>query len=55
MHTLVRRYLPGWRIHDDGTEMFRPYTVAIERYRYRGTNIPTPWPSATTGPAAPAA
>jgi RNA-directed DNA polymerase len=55
MHTLVRRYLPGWRIHDGGTEMFRPYTVTIERYRYRGTNIPTPWPSATTGPAAPAA
>ncbi|MGH9153768.1 MAG: group II intron reverse transcriptase/maturase [Acidimicrobiales bacterium] len=55
MHTLVRRYLPGWRIHDRGIEMFRPYTVAIERYRYRGTNIPTPWSSVTTGPAAPAA
>ena len=51
MHTLVRRYLPGWRIHDRGIEMFRPNTVAIERYRYRGTKIPTPWTSATTGPA----
>jgi RNA-directed DNA polymerase len=51
MHTLVRRYLPGWRIHDRGIEMFRPYTVAIERYRYRGTKIPTPWTSATIGPA----
>ena len=45
MHTLVGRHLPGWRIHDAGIEMFRPYRVAIERYRYRGTNIPTPWAS----------
>jgi len=56
MHTLVRRYLPGWRIRDGRIEMFRPHTVAIERYRFRGTRIPTPWSSATTtGPAAPAA
>ncbi|MEE9295524.1 MAG: group II intron maturase-specific domain-containing protein [Phycisphaerae bacterium] len=55
MHTLVRRYLPGWRIHDSGIEMFRPNTVAIERYRYRGNKIPTPWTGVTTGPAAPAA
>ena len=55
MHTLVRRYLPGWRIHDDGIEMFRPERVAIERYRYRGTRIPTPWTSVTTGSPAPAA
>ena len=54
-HTLVRRYLPGWRIHDDGIEMFRPERVAIERYRYRGTRIPTPWTSVTTGSPAPAA
>ncbi len=51
MHTLVRRYLPGWRIHDRGIEMFRPHTVAIERYRYRGSKIPTPWTRTTTGPA----
>jgi RNA-directed DNA polymerase len=56
MHTLVRRYLPGWRISDGGIEMFRPRAVAIERYRYRGTKIPTPWSSATTtGSPAPAA
>jgi hypothetical protein len=37
-------------------QMFRPRAVAIERYRYRGTKIPTPWSSATTtGPTAPAA
>lgn len=55
MHTLVRRYLPGWEIGDGGIEMFRPRAVAIERYRYRGTKIPTPWTSETTGPHAPAA
>ena len=54
-HTLVRRHLPGWKISDDGIDLFRPAAVAIERYRYRGTKIPTPWSSTTTGPAAPAA
>jgi RNA-directed DNA polymerase len=56
MHTLVRRYLPRWEVSDDGIDMFRPRAVAIERYRYRGTKIPTPWTSDTTPrPAAPAA
>lgn len=27
---------------------FRPTQVAIVRYRYRGTRIPTPWSSPTT-------
>jgi RNA-directed DNA polymerase len=53
--TLVRRHLPGWKISDDGIDLFRPEAVAIVRYRYRGTKIPTPWASETTGPAAPAA
>jgi RNA-directed DNA polymerase len=43
------------KISDDGIELFRPEAVAIVRYRYRGNKIPTPWSSATTGPAAPAA
>ena len=47
MHTLVRRYLPGWEINDRGIEMFRPRGLAVVRYRYRGTRIPTPWESAT--------
>jgi RNA-directed DNA polymerase len=47
-HTLVRRHLPGWKISDDGIELFRPDAVAIVRYRYRGNKIPTPWSSATT-------
>jgi len=51
MHTIIRRFLPGWRISADGIEFFRAETVAIERYRYRGTRIPTPWSSPTTTPA----
>jgi len=51
MHTLVRRYLPGWEISAGRIEMFRPNRFAIVRYRYRGTKIPTPWQSTTTGPA----
>ena len=43
--TLSRRYLPGWEIRYGSTEMFRPRKVAIVRYRYRGTRIPTPWAS----------
>jgi RNA-directed DNA polymerase len=43
--TLSRRYLPGWEIRDGTVKMFRPSRVAIERYRYRGTRIATPWAS----------
>ena len=53
--TLVRRYLPNWEIRDGNIEMFRPQAIAIERYRYRGARIPTPWTSLTTGSPAPAA
>jgi RNA-directed DNA polymerase len=41
--TLRRRYLPNWELSDGRTEMFRPRTVTVARYRYRGTRIPTPW------------
>ena len=54
-HTLARRHLPDWKINDDGIELFRPETVAITRYRFRGSQIPNPWASTTTGPAQPAA
>ncbi|MGH9157622.1 MAG: hypothetical protein ACRD1K_17700, partial [Acidimicrobiales bacterium] len=48
--------LPGWEISADGIELFRPRAVAIVRYRYRGTKIPTPWSSTPTpGPLAPTA
>ena len=43
--TLSRRLLPDWEIRDGNVKMFRPNKVAIERYRYRGEHIPTPWAS----------
>jgi RNA-directed DNA polymerase len=54
-HTVIRRYVPQWEIRDGGIEMFRPNRFAVERYRYRGTKIPTPWSSTITGSPAPAA
>ena len=53
--TLRRRHLPNWETRDGRIAMFRPRTIAIERYRYRGTRIPTPRTSETTGTPAPAA
>jgi RNA-directed DNA polymerase len=47
MHTLVRRFLPGWHVSAGKIEMFRPNAFPVERYRYRGTKIPTPWSSPT--------
>ena len=55
MGTLIRRHLPGWEIADNGIRMFRPSRFAVERYRYRGTKIPSPWASETTTTPAPAA
>ncbi len=52
--TLHRRFLPGWKVRDGRVEMFRPQEMAIVRYRFRGTNVPTPWPSSATGSPAPA-
>jgi RNA-directed DNA polymerase len=46
-----RRYLHGWQIAEGGIELFMPSTVAVTRYRYRGTKIPTPW-TPSTEPAA---
>jgi RNA-directed DNA polymerase len=48
--TLSRRHLPGWQIHDGKVAMFRPRSVPVSRYRYRGTKIPTPWTSWRTEP-----
>jgi RNA-directed DNA polymerase len=55
MGTIVRRFLPGWQIHVGRTELFRPEVVAIIRYRYRGSRIPTPWASGEPGAPVPAA
>src|SRR5512132_2210022 len=39
VHTVVRRFLPGWQITADGIEFFRANEVPVTRYRYRGTRI----------------
>jgi RNA-directed DNA polymerase len=49
---LRRRYLPRWRPTEGDVSLFNPTTVAIVRYRYRGTRIPTPWLSADDQEAA---
>jgi len=52
--TIRRRFLTNWEIRDSHTELFRAQAVIVDRYRYRGARIPTPWaslapiPSATT-------
>ncbi|TFE24679.1 hypothetical protein E0F15_21030 [Frankia sp. B2] len=53
--TAIRRWLRtphGGRkdIELDGMTLFHLGQVPITRYRYRGGNIPTPWPDALTGP-----
>ena len=52
---LVRRHLPSWELRDGNIKMFRPRGIAIVRYRYRGTRIPTPWTSLNDQTPAPAA
>jgi RNA-directed DNA polymerase len=43
---IAHYYGPGqWWPKADGVHLFQPSTVKIERYRFRGTNIPTPWPT----------
>lgn len=46
---LRRRYLPGWRPTEGEVSLFNPCTVAVTRYRYRGAQIPSPWPRVTAG------
>lgn len=49
--TILRRHFTSWRPRDGNLTLFNPATVPIIRYRYRGAQIPSPWPSAT-GPTA---
>jgi RNA-directed DNA polymerase len=46
---IIRHYYgPGqWWPKADGVRLFQPATVAIERYRFKGANIPTPRPVQT--------
>ena len=46
-----RRFLtgrPGNRPQENGIVMFDTTTVAITRYRWRSSNIPTPWSNSGT-------
>lgn len=52
---LYRRFLtgrPGHRPEENGIVMFDTTTVEVTRYRWRASNIPTPWTSTTATPAA---
>jgi len=51
---LRRRYLPDWWPTEGRVRLANPAEVPVTRYRYRGTQIPTPWTS-TTGSTTPAA
>lgn len=44
---LRRRYCPeGWWPTEDTVTLFNTAAARTSRYRYRGTTIPSPWPSA---------
>jgi RNA-directed DNA polymerase len=49
---IIRRYYPnGWWPETNGKVLYKPGSMPIERHRYRGNKIPTPWtptPSPTT-------
>lgn len=46
---LRRRHLDGWRPAEGGARLFDPRAVAITRYRYRSSDIASPWSSAPSG------
>jgi RNA-directed DNA polymerase len=39
-----------WGFTAGGRELFNPAKVSIQRYRYRGNTIPTPWSTPTSLP-----
>ena len=50
MRHFRRRFcVQGWRIAHNGVKFTGASSVTVSRYRYRGSNIPTPW---TPAPAA---
>ncbi len=53
MKALRRRFCDqGWRFAHNGVVFTGASSVTVERYRYRGSNIPTPWtprPAAASG------
>lgn len=40
---LIRRYYNGWWPEYNGVALWQPAAMTIQRYRYRGSRIPTPW------------
>ena len=54
MKELRRRFCDqGWRFACNGVVFTGASSVAVTRYRYRGSNIPTPWtPNQQPPPAA---
>jgi len=47
MGVLRRQHTRNWWPAQDGVRLFKPAAVAITRYRYRGTAIPSPWVTMT--------
>src|SRR6266516_3764294 len=47
---LRSRYLPGWRPTDGKAALLNPAAVTVNRYRYRGQRIPSPWSATGTEP-----
>jgi RNA-directed DNA polymerase len=43
---LARRFLTTEGVSVDGTVLFKPSSVSVTRYRWRGNHIPTPWTTA---------
>ena len=50
---LRAHHLPGWW-PTPGDALYNPGGVAVTRYRYRGTKIPTPWEPGRPVPYGPA-
>jgi RNA-directed DNA polymerase len=52
MKELRRRFCDkGWRFAHNGVVFTGASSVAVTRYRYRGSKIPTPWASNSPNPA----
>ncbi len=49
---LRRRHLPRWWPTDGEVELLDPAAVPVRYYHYRGSTIPTPWPTRETPHAA---
>ena len=48
---IIRRYYNRWCPEYNGVTLWQPSTMTIQRYRYRGTRIPTPWDKPGNSPA----